>query len=91
MYKHSLAIIENTLGPEDPRVVTSLNNLAFLYQVQGRYEDAESPYEQALSIAMKVLGPGHPNTRNLVQNLSALLRAQGRGEEAERLAREYRQ
>ncbi len=28
-------------GPEDPRLATSLNNLALLYRAQGRYAEAE--------------------------------------------------
>ncbi len=37
-------------GPEDPRLATSLNNLAELYRAQGKYAEAEPLYERALAI-----------------------------------------
>jgi hypothetical protein len=37
LYKRSLAINERALGPDHPDVALSLNNLAQLYQAQGRY------------------------------------------------------
>ncbi len=44
-------------GPQDPRLATSLNNLALLYHDQGRYAEAEPLYERALAIVEKALGP----------------------------------
>ena len=40
----------------------SLNNLAALYDSQGRYTEAEPLYLQALAIAEQALGENHPNT-----------------------------
>ena len=37
----------------------SLNNLAALYDDQGRYGEAEPLYQRALGIREKVLGPEH--------------------------------
>ena len=34
----------------DPLVATSLNNLAVLYRVQGRYAEAEPLYQRSLAI-----------------------------------------
>ena len=48
------------LGPEHPQVATSLNNLAELYQAQGKYGDAEPLYKRSLAIIEKALGPEHP-------------------------------
>ena len=42
----SLAIREKALGPDHPDVATSLNNLAELYEAQGRYADAEPLYKR---------------------------------------------
>jgi tetratricopeptide (TPR) repeat protein len=42
-----LTICEKALGPDHPDVATSLNNLAELYRVQGRYADAERLYERS--------------------------------------------
>ena len=41
LYERALAIREEVLGAEHPAVATSLNNLAGLYQKQGRYAEAE--------------------------------------------------
>jgi len=41
-----LAIREKALGPDHPDVATSLNNLAELYRLQGRF--AETSYCQKL-------------------------------------------
>ena len=37
-------------GPNDPRLATSLNNLAEIYRVQGRYAEAEPFYHRSLAI-----------------------------------------
>ena len=39
-----------------------LNNLAGLYQTQGRYAEAEPLYKRALAIYEKALGPDHPRS-----------------------------
>jgi len=40
--KQSLYIAEKSFGPNHADVATSLNNLAWLYRVQGRYAEAEA-------------------------------------------------
>ncbi len=57
----ALKINEEALGPEHPKVAQSLNNLAVLYNAQGKYAEAEPLYKWALLIAEKALGPEHPN------------------------------
>ena len=37
-------------GNQDPRLATSLNNLAFLYNTLGKYAQAEPLYQRALAI-----------------------------------------
>ncbi len=44
LYKRSLAIWEQALGPEHPDVAGSLNNLAELYRAQGRYAEARAVF-----------------------------------------------
>jgi tetratricopeptide (TPR) repeat protein len=66
-------------------VAASLNNLAQLYQAQGRYADAEPHYKRALAIYEKALGPDHPNLAASLNNLAELYRAQGRYADAEPL------
>ena len=45
-------------GPAHPNVATSLNNLALLYQAQGRYAEAEPLYRRALAIYEEGRGLG---------------------------------
>ena len=54
--KRSLAIAEKALGPEHLLVTTVLNNLAFIYQAQGRFAESEPPKKRSLAIFEKVLG-----------------------------------
>ena len=72
-------------GVEDPRFATSLNNLAGLYQNQGRYAEAEPLYQRALAIREKALGPEHPSVAQSLENYAALLRETARADEAERM------
>ncbi|HJT55591.1 MAG TPA: tetratricopeptide repeat protein [Ktedonobacteraceae bacterium] len=38
------------MGPEHPQIAISLNNLAILSYLQGRYEQAEALYLRAIAI-----------------------------------------
>ena len=70
------------LGPQDPRLATSLNNLAVLYIIQGKYAEAEPLYKRALAIFEKALGPEHPGVAQSLENYAALLRQTCRSAEA---------
>ena len=78
-------ILEQTLGPEHPDVATSINNLALLYQAQGKYAEAEPLYQRALVIYEKALGPEHPYVAQSLENYALLLRATDRNAEADEL------
>jgi CHAT domain-containing protein/Flp pilus assembly protein TadD len=80
-----LAIWEKSLGPDHPSVAMSLNNLALLYQEQGRYADAEPLYKRSLAIRQKTLGPDHPDVATSLNNLAWLYKDQGRYADAEPL------
>ncbi len=66
-------------------MATSLNNLALLYQDQGKYTEAEPLYERSLAIREKALGPEHPDVAASLENYAALLRRTARADEAERM------
>ncbi len=70
------------LGPQDPHVALSLNNLALLYHVQGKYAEAMPLYERALVISKKALGPEHKQVAILLENCAYLLREMNREVEA---------
>jgi tetratricopeptide (TPR) repeat protein len=87
--KQFLAALEvaETFGPEDPRLATSLNNLAGLYRAQGKLQEALPLYQRALAIREKALGPNHPNVVSVLTNYAATLRRLGRHTEAEALVK----
>ncbi|MEH2179958.1 tetratricopeptide repeat protein, partial [Nostoc sp.] len=72
LYIQALALRRKLLGEEHPDVAVSLNNLAGLYNSQGRYSEAEPLYIQALDIFERRLGANHPNTMTVRENLAYL-------------------
>ena len=78
-------MIQELLGDRHPNVATSLNNLAGLYQSQGKYEEAEPLLKQALSLSQELLGDRHPDVASSLNNLAMLYHSQGRSETAESL------
>jgi tetratricopeptide (TPR) repeat protein len=59
---------------DHPSVATSLDNLAGLYESQGRYADAEPLFRQALEMCERTLGDGHPHTMMVRGNYADCLR-----------------
>ena len=72
-------------GPDDVRLATSLDNLALLYDAQGRYAKAEPLYQRALAIWEKALGPEHPHVAASLNNLATLYQLQCKYADAEPL------
>ncbi len=70
---------------DHPHVATGLNNLAELYQAQGRYAEAEPLYRRSLAIDEKALGPEHPNLATSLENYAALLRETGHTAKADKM------
>ncbi|MBE5231958.1 MAG: tetratricopeptide repeat protein [Microcystis aeruginosa PMC 728.11] len=72
-------------GDNYPNVTENLNNLAKLYQSQGRYEEAEPLLIQALELSQRLLEDNHPDVTLSLNNLAHLYYFQGRYTEAEPL------
>ena len=92
-YQEALPLAEKCLAlarksGDDVRTAHSLNNLAFLYEQQKRYAEAEPLYKEALQIRRRVLGTEHRITAMTLNNLARLYEAQKRYAEAEPLYRE---
>jgi tetratricopeptide (TPR) repeat protein len=83
--RRSLAIREQTLGPDHPDVATSSSWLAQLYKSQGHYAEAEALFRRALAIREKALGRDHPDVAKSLNNLAELHVIQGRYADAEPL------
>jgi len=73
---------QRLLGEAHPDVATSLNNLAALYDSQGRYEEAEPLYRDALAMSKQLLGDEHSDVASCLFNLGALRHNQSRYREA---------
>jgi tetratricopeptide (TPR) repeat protein len=63
----------------------SLNNLADLYRVQGKYTEAEPLYKRSLKMMEKALGLNHPSVADVLDNLAMCCRKTGKLDEAENL------
>ncbi|MEH2152210.1 CHAT domain-containing protein, partial [Nostoc sp.] len=83
-----LEMRKRLLGEEHPDVAQSLNQLATLYNRQGRYADAEPLSRQALEMRKRLLGEEHPDVANSLNNLAGLYLSQGRYADAEPLFRQ---
>ena len=55
--KKALEVATENVSPNHPDVAQSLNNLATLYQAQGKYAKAEPLFKRSLAIWEKALGP----------------------------------
>ncbi len=73
------------LGEEHPDTLSSMNNLALLYYLRGRYEEAESLYLKCLDVRRVTLGEDHSATLSSMNCLAGLYESQGRYVEAEPL------
>jgi len=80
LYQRSLAIWEKTLGKDHPDVAAGLNNLAALYNGQGKYEQAEPLHQRSLAILEKALGTDHPTTNTIRKNYELFLTKKGAGQ-----------
>jgi tetratricopeptide (TPR) repeat protein len=72
---------------DHPKVTMFLNNMAEIYESQGKYDEAELLYRRALIIDEKALGPCHPSIAGSLDNLAMLHHCQSKYEEAEKLYR----
>ena len=61
------------------------HNLGYLYESQGKLEEAEKMYQQALQGKENAWGPDHTSTLNTVNNLGNLYKSQGKLDQAEKV------
>ena len=73
------------MGRITPRIATSLNDLASLYERMGEYVKAEPLYQRALEIDRNVFGEENPKTAASLNNLAGLYLQKGEYAKAEPL------
>jgi tetratricopeptide (TPR) repeat protein len=74
LYQRALTIREQVLEPNHPHLAETLNNLAWLYNYQGKYAQAELLYQRALALYEQALGVEHPDTARVRAGYANLLR-----------------
>ncbi len=86
--ERALALRRRVLGDDHPRTLTSLNNMGYLLQAQGKLAEAEPYCRAALEGQRRVLGDEHPDTLLSIDNMGRLLGSMGRYAEAEAYCRQ---
>ncbi len=69
LMKRALAIDEELLGPDHPRLARTLNNLGLIAQQRRQQAEAEAYFRRALTIKEKTLGPEHPELASTIYNI----------------------
>jgi tetratricopeptide (TPR) repeat protein len=82
IYRHALAVFEQSFGPNHYEVAATLHNLAAVLCARGDLDEAEPLYQRALAIRENLLGAGSPDAALTRNNLGALLNLTGRPREA---------
>ncbi len=84
-FEKARKIAEETLGKDHINYITSLNNLAMLYNSREEYTKAEPLYLEARKISAKVLGKEHLNYAVSLSNLAMLYKSMGEDSKIEPL------
>lgn len=85
VWKRSLQIKVDVLGPFHAAVSHSMNNLGRLHYMQGHYAEAETFAKRCIEIYEKLHGTEHPDVAYGLHNLATLYHVQGRYSQAEPL------
>jgi len=70
MYKSALIISEKNYGSDSSQILKPQDNLAQLYQNQGRYAEAEPLWKRSLEIREKAYGPNSADVGSSLQLLA---------------------
>jgi tetratricopeptide (TPR) repeat protein len=84
-YEAILARVRKQKGEEAPETAPAMNNLALLYQAQGRFAEAEPLFLKAIALGDKALPATDPDLAGWYNNLARLYQAQGRLSDVEPL------
>ena len=77
-----VTLTADTLGPDHPHTLGSLDNLAFAYHNAGRLDEAIPLFEQTLDARIRILGPHHPDTLASRNSLAVAYQTADRLDEA---------
>ncbi len=88
LLEQSVSLRQKVLGPKNPELLSSLNELARVMRMQGQLSEAESTLQKALVTDRSVLGPENFVTLECMIELANILHEEGRLAESEKLKRE---
>jgi tetratricopeptide (TPR) repeat protein len=88
LFRQTLEISRRVLGPEHPRTLAVLADVASMHQRRGEFALAETLAAQVLAGRRRALGSDHPDTAPSAPDLALAYVSQGKFVEGERLARE---
>ena len=74
---HKIFVAEHLVDRSIPDVAASYNNIANIYDDQGKYEEALEYYQKDLEITVRPVGQDHPDVAVSYQNLAAVYQSQG--------------
>jgi serine/threonine-protein kinase len=83
----ALELRRKKFGDAHTKVAQTLNNLALVYDEQGKFDQSEATHREALRIR-RGLGPKDPGVSNSLSNLGITLRHSGKFDEAATILRE---
>jgi len=76
--ERALAIRRPILGEAHPDTLESMDRLAILYRLEGKYAAAEPLRQKFLEVRRRELGEFHPDTLDAMTNLALLYRYEGK-------------
>lgn len=71
LYERALALCEKGAGPQHPATISTLVNLAYLYELIENYPQAITIQKRILAAREKTLGLEHPETATSINNLAS--------------------
>jgi tetratricopeptide (TPR) repeat protein len=86
LFQNALALRRRNLGPDDPLVAATLENLAEARKGQKKYEGLDSLYEQMVAIMEKNLGGENPALRDKLESIGQFYESIGQVETAKKWA-----
>jgi CHAT domain-containing protein len=81
-YRKGIEILEESFGPDNPRLAEILNNLANIYRAKGDYAESLKAHLHVLRLAETLKGPNHPMTLTSLGNIARTYAAAGNIPEA---------
>ena len=86
--ERALALREELLDEDDPKILDSVDTLGLLLKQSGKLAEAAPYYSRSLAGRRRVLGDSHPDTLVSMINSGLLFKGEGKLDEAEQLLQE---